>query len=149
MSLRAEEVAMSRVEETMNRHVLTVTAEQTLEEGAQAMIERRTGSAVVVKGQRFIGIVTERDVLRAVAHGRVPWSTKIADVMTADPVSITPDTQTSEAIRLMIDGNFRHLPISSDGQTLMGLVSLRELLRATALPKIGVTIVPGSPELGA
>lgn len=139
---------MSTVEERMNRHVLTVTAEQTLEEGAQAMMERRTGSAVVVKGQRFVGIVTERDVLRAVAHGRVPWSTKIADIMTADPISIPPDTQTSEAIKLMIDGGFRHLPISSDGQSLLGLVSLRELLRATALPKIGVTIVPdGGPEL--
>lgn len=133
---------MSRVEESMNRHVLTVTAEQTLEEGAQAMIERRTGSAVVVKGPRFVGIVTERDVLRAVANGRVPWNTKIADVMTADPVSITPETATSEAIRIMMEGGFRHLLISSDGATLAGLVSLRELLRATALPRFGVTIVP-------
>ncbi|MGQ0678858.1 MAG: CBS domain-containing protein [Actinomycetota bacterium] len=146
--LPVEEVTMSRVEEMMSRHVLTVTAGQTLEEGAQAMFERKTGSAVVVKQSRFIGIVTERDVLRAVAHGRIPWSTRIVDVMTADPVSITPDTLTADAIRVMIEGGFRHLPISRDGRTLVGLVSLRELLKATALPKFGVTIVPdGGPGL--
>ncbi len=135
---------MPTVEEMMSRHVLTVHQNQTLEEGAQAMIERRTGSAVVVEGSRFIGIVTERDVLRAVARGMVPWNTKISDVMTADPVSIRPETNTTEAIEIMIEGGFRHLPISEDGETLVGLVSLRELLKATALPKIGVTLVPDS-----
>ena len=135
---------MARVEEMMSRHVLTVNRNQTLEEGAQAMIERRTGSAVVVDGSRFIGIVTERDVLRAVARGMVPWSTKISDVMTADPVSIRPEVDSNEAIEIMIQGGFRHLPISEDGETLVGLVSLRELLKATALPKIGVTLVPDS-----
>jgi CBS domain-containing protein len=140
---------MSRVDEMMSRHVLTVSPQHTLEEGAQAMIERRTGSAVVVEGPRFIGIVTERDVLRAVARGRVPWNTRILDVMTADPVSIPPDMETSEAIRIMIEGGFRHLPISQDGSTLDGLVSLRELLKASALPKIGVTLVPdGAAGLG-
>jgi CBS domain-containing protein len=133
---------MPKVEEMMSRHVLTVNRNQTLEEGAQAMIERRTGSAVVLEGSRFIGIVTERDVLRAVARGMVPWNTKISDVMTADPVSIPPETDSTEAIETMIQGGFRHLPISEDGETLVGLVSLRELLRATALPKIGVTLVP-------
>jgi CBS domain-containing protein len=133
---------MSRVDEMMSHHVLTVSPQHSLEEGAQAMIERRTGSAVVVEGSRFIGIVTERDVLRAVARGRVPWNTKILDVMTHDPVSIPPETETAEAIRIMIEGGFRHLPISRDGTTLVGLVSLRELLKASALPKIGVTLVP-------
>lgn len=133
---------MPTVEEMMSRHVLTVNQNQTLEEGAQAMIERRTGSAVVVEGSCFIGIVTERDVLRAVARGMVPWNTKIVDVMTADPVSIPPETDAAEAIRIMIEGGFRHLPISEDGTSLVGLVSLRELLKASALPKIGVTLVP-------
>ena len=72
---------MSTVEETMSRAVLRVRPEDTLEQGAQAMIERRTGSAVVTKGSNLVGIVTERDVLRAVANGRVPWSTKISDVL--------------------------------------------------------------------
>jgi len=134
---------MSTVEETMSRAVLRVRPEDTLEQGAQAMIERRTGSAVVTKGTNLVGIVTERDVLRAVANGRVPWSTKISDVMTHDPVSVPPDTSTSEAIQVMLKGGFRHLPICVDG-ALVGLVSLRELLKAQALPLIGTTIAGNS-----
>ncbi len=129
---------MSPVEETMSRAVLKVRPEDTLEQGAQAMIERRTGSAVVTDGGTLVGIVTERDVLRAVANGMVPWSTKIADVMTCDPVSVPPETDTSEAIQIMLKGGFRHLPICV-GDSLVGLVSLRELLRAEALPLIGST----------
>lgn len=132
---------MSTVEQSMRRTVLTVRPDESLEQAAQAMIERRTGSAVVVTGpvgsQNFIGIVTERDVLRAVAQGRIPWSTKITEVMTADPVTVTPDVDTTEAIRIMIEGGFRHLPIAKEGK-LIGLVSLRELLRATALPQFGL-----------
>lgn len=128
---------MSTVEETMSRAVLKVRPEDTLEQGAQAMIERRTGSAVVTDlDGRLVGIVTERDVLRAVAHGRVPWSTKIEDVMTCDPVSVPPDTETSEAIQTMLKGGFRHLPICKEAN-LVGIVSLRELLKAQALPLIG------------
>lgn len=134
---------MSTVEETMSRAVLKVRPEDTLEQGAQAMIERRTGSAVVIKAGRLVGIVTERDVLRAVANGRVPWSTKISEVMTHDPRSVEPGTQTSEAIELMLKGGFRHLPICVDG-ALVGLVSLRELLKAEALPLIGSTIAGNS-----
>jgi CBS domain-containing protein len=128
---------MSTVEESMNNYVLTVRPDETLERGAQAMIERKCGSAMVVKGSDFIGIVTERDVLRAVAHGRVPWSTKVEEIMTANPVCVPPDTETAEAIRIMIEGGFRHLPIVQEGD-LVGLVSLRELLRASALPTFGL-----------
>ena len=139
---------MSTVEETMSRAVLKVRPEDTLEQAAQAMIERKTGSAVVTKGEALVGIVTERDVLRAVANGRVPWSTQIADVMTHDPVSVSPDTETTEAIQIMLKGGFRPLPICVDGN-LVGLVSLRELLRAQALPLIGSTIAGTGSSLGS
>jgi CBS domain-containing protein len=139
---------MSTVEETMSRAVLKVRPEDTLEQAAQAMMERKTGSAVVTDSGKLVGIVTERDVLRAVAHGRVPWSTKIADVMTHDPVSVPPETKTSEAIQIMLKGGFRHLPICVEGE-LVGLVSLRELLRAQALPLIGSTIAGAASGLSA
>jgi CBS domain-containing protein len=128
---------VSTVEESMNNYVLTVGPDETLDRGAQAMIERKCGSAMVVKGSDFVGIVTERDVLRAVAHGRVPWATRIKEVMTADPVCVPPDTEIGDAIRIMIEGGFRHLPIVKDGD-LVGLVSLRELLKASALPAWGL-----------
>lgn len=133
---------MSTVEETMSRAVLKVRPEDTLEQAAQAMIERRTGSAVVANGGSLVGIVTERDVLRAVANGRVPWSTKISDVMTSDPISVPSFTETGEAIDRMLKGGFRHLPICDEGK-LVGVVSLRELLKAQALPLIGSALAAG------
>jgi CBS domain-containing protein len=57
--------------------------------------------------------------------------------MTADPVCVPPDTEIGDAIRIMIEGGFRHLPIVKDGD-LVGLVSLRELLKASALPAWGL-----------
>lgn len=116
-----------KIEEHMNRRVLTAAPTDTLEHAAQAMIDRKVGSAVVVRDKVHIGIVTERDVLRAVARGTVPWSTKIEDVMTADPVCATLDLDVASATRLMLDGGFRHLPVEADGK-LVGIVSLRDLL---------------------
>ncbi|MGH2771638.1 MAG: CBS domain-containing protein [Actinomycetota bacterium] len=124
---------MSRIDQHMNRFVLTVGPEETLEQGAQAMMERKVGSAVVVKGGSNIGIVTERDVLRAVARGTVPWSTKISEVMTTGPVSIPPHIDTAEATQLMLENGFRHLPVVEEG-ALVGIVSLRDLLVAAYRP---------------
>ena len=119
------------IDQHMNRYVLTVGPQDTLEQAAQAMIERKVGSAmVVVNGASFVGIVTERDVLRAVAHGTVPWTTRIEEVMTAEPVCIPPGVDIAEATRLMMDGGFRHLPIVEDGR-LVGMISLRDLLIAS------------------
>ena len=128
---------MTTVKQIMASHVLAVRPDETLERGAQLMFERKVGSAMVVKGSDFVGIVTERDVLRAVAHGRVPWSTRVEEVMTSDPICVPPDTQATEAIRIMIEGGFRHLPIVDGDKNVIGLVSLREMLRATALPALG------------
>ncbi|MGH2731541.1 MAG: CBS domain-containing protein [Actinomycetota bacterium] len=111
----------------MKSFVLTVAPDHTLEEGAAAMIERKVGSAVVLSGASLVGIVTERDVMRAVARGMVPWNTRIEDVMTADPVSVPPDMATRDAIALMLKGGFRHLPVVKEGQ-VVGVVSIRDLL---------------------
>lgn len=124
---------MSRIDQHMNRFVLTISPNETLEQAAQAMMERRVGSAVVVSKGVNVGIVTERDVLRAVARGTVPWSTKISEVMTAGPVSIPPHVDTAEATQLMLENGFRHLPVVENG-SLVGIVSLRDLLVAAYRP---------------
>lgn len=120
---------MGRVDQYMNRYVLTVTPDQTLEEAAQAMIERRVGSAVVVDHGAVVGIVTERDVMRAVARGTVPWNTRVEDCMTREPVTVAPESDTHSATNVLFEGGFRHLPVVESGQ-LIGIVSLRDLLRA-------------------
>jgi CBS domain-containing protein len=111
----------------MTRNVLTASPNEQLDRAAQLMVERRVGSAVVVDGGRVAGIITERDVLRAVARGLVPWHTPVSECMTAAPLVVGPDTPAAEALELMITKGFRHLPVIEDGQ-LVGVVSLRDLV---------------------
>ena len=118
---------MSRIEEHMSRYVVTVSPDQTLEVAAQMMIERSVGSAVITSNGAIEGIVTERDVLRAVARGLVPWNTKVAECMTPKPLTVGPSDIAEEAIRTMLNGGFRHLPVVEKG-ALVGIVSLRDLM---------------------
>ena len=91
------------------------------------MNERRVGAAVVLEGDALLGILTERDVLRAVGEGRVD-GTNVADWMTRHPETIEPSESTDTAATLMIHGGFRHLPVVEDGK-VVGIVSIRDLMR--------------------
>jgi CBS domain-containing protein len=105
---------------------LTVEQETTLVEAAAAMTGRRVGAVLVVSGARLTGILTERDVLRAVASGNVGG--QVADWMTRNPETVDADESTEQAGVVMIHGGFRHLPVL-DGGTPIGIVSIRDLMR--------------------
>ncbi|MGI8407923.1 MAG: CBS domain-containing protein, partial [Actinomycetota bacterium] len=98
------------VDDAMSEHVVTVRATETMDRTAQMMVERGVGSAVVTKDGGIEGIITERDVLRAVARGLVPWSTSVSDCMTSKPVTVSTSTTTKKALSMMLDNNYRHLP---------------------------------------
>jgi CBS domain-containing protein len=91
------------------------------------MVSRDVGAALVTEGERLVGIVTERDVLRAVARG-VDETTRVGDLMTPDPETMEPDESTEHAAVLMLHGGFRHLPIM-DGNEVVGMLSIRDLMR--------------------
>jgi CBS domain-containing protein len=112
----------------MSWHVVTVSHDQTLEQAAQMMIERSVGSALITKGGTLQGIITERDILRSVAGGLVPWTTRVSQCMTSNPRTLRPSDSIEEAVRVMSDGGFRHLPIVED-EALVGIITLRDLLR--------------------
>lgn len=133
---------MSTIDGLMNTSVLTARPDQTLEQVAQAMVERKVGAAVVVTQGIVVGIVTERDVMRSVARGLVPWSTSVETIMTRDPLRVTPSMSAHEAIAIMLDHGFRHLPVVDDGK-LLGIVSARHLLRAVEAAE-STTALPGS-----
>jgi CBS domain-containing protein len=119
---------VSTVGELMTRDVLAVDPADTIGEAAERMVERGCGSAVVVDFGRLIGILTERDLLKAVA-GRIHTSeARVREWMTADPVTVAQDTPAEEAARHMLEGSFRHLPVVEDGQTI-GVVSIRDVAR--------------------
>jgi CBS domain-containing protein len=119
--------------EIMTHDLLAVAPEDTLGEAAQRMADENVGSAVVLDHGRLIGIVTERDLLRAMA-GRVhPSEARVREWMTGDPVVASETTTTAEAARLMLDHGFRHLPIVN-GERTLGIVSLRDVVRGELGP---------------
>jgi CBS domain-containing protein len=113
--------------EHMSRDLLTVGPGDPLGEVAQRMVDRDVGAVIVMEGEALAGILTERDVLRAVAAG-VQDDTVVSDWMTRDPETMTPDDTTQHAAVLMIHGGFRHLPLV-ESDDVVGMLSIRDLMR--------------------
>jgi CBS domain-containing protein len=117
---------MKRLGDVMTRNVLAVAPEDTLGEAAQKMVERGVGSAVVLDFGRLIGILTERDLMRATAGRTHSSEARVREWMTASPVTATEDTSIEEAARTMLDAGFRHLPVIADERPV-GIVSIRDV----------------------
>jgi CBS domain-containing protein len=118
---------MVDVAEIMTADVFTVAPENPVAAAAQAMVEGRFGSAVVMQGRMLVGIFTERDVLRAAASGTDLTGSPVSRWMTRDPETVERDVDVERAAEIMLGGGFRHLPVVED-DTLVGIVSLRDLL---------------------
>lgn len=102
-----------------------------LRAAAARMWEQQTGSLLVMDGDHLLGIVTERDVVRAVAHGADVDGGTVGDVMTSDVLTVPPDMPLYEAARLMVSRWVRHLPVVRDGR-VVGVLSLRDLVGVLA-----------------
>ena len=99
-------------------------------EAAKSMRKRNVGCVLVVKEGRLEGILTGRDVVqRVVAAGRDPDKTRLEEVMTKNPDTIRPKARAMDALHLMQDGGYRHVPVVDEGQ-LLGVVSRRDFLGA-------------------
>jgi CBS domain-containing protein len=107
---------------------VTAAAEITVVAAARLMKEHRVGAVLVLQEGRLAGIFTERDALfRVIAEGRDPATTRVAEVMTANPRTIAPDRPFGHALHLMYEGGFRHVPVVDNGRPL-GVVSARDAL---------------------
>ncbi len=119
------------VESFMTRQeILAVEPDQSLSEAARRIWERRVGSAVVLSGEDDPGIITERDLLRAVAEGADPTSTKVGAYMTPNAVAITLNWHVVDAARTMIERGFRHLIVLDAAGEVVGMLSIRDMVRA-------------------
>jgi len=111
-----------------DRRVYSIDANSTVLEAARFMMEHSIGALPVLRDGEIVGIFSERDIMnRVVAVGRMPGTTKIFEVMTANPKAIGVDETIDNCLFLMSEFGFRHLPIT-DGKQLKGLVSLRDIL---------------------
>lgn len=117
---------MATIADVMSRDVLAVERDVTLLEAARRMHDRKVGAVVVLDAGRLVGILTERDVLRAVATDRVALT--VAESMTHAPDTVEPGESSGHAAALMIHGGFRHLPVL-EGESVVGIVSIRDLMR--------------------
>jgi CBS domain-containing protein len=116
----------------MTPAAVTDSPEDTLAEASAKMRHEQTGSLLIMDGDRLVGIVTERDVLRVVADGQDPKSVSLRDAMTTEVVTIRPDTKIKEAAEIMFQKWFRHLPVVTDDGKVVGIISLRDLLSLVA-----------------
>jgi CBS domain-containing protein len=119
---------MPPVSEHMTATLLTVSADATLGEAAAAMAARGVGAVVVLHGESVAAILTERDVMKAVAAGK-DGSAPVKEWMTPHPDTIEPSDTTDHAASLMIHGGFRHLPVVEADGRVVGIVSIRDLMK--------------------
>ena len=120
---------MVAVSEVMTTGVSTLGPDSTLSEAAGVMVRGGFGSVVVVLGKMLVGILTERDVLRAAAEVSDLSTVSVEQWMTPDPDTAEPNLDTEEAAAEMLSRGYRHLPIVADGE-MVGMVSLRDVLSA-------------------
>lgn len=116
---------MRRMSEIVrDQRPLTFSPHTTVKHACHGMRERRVGAVLVTdKDHRLLGIFTGRDaVCRVLAEGKDPAKTTLAEVMTPNPSTMAPTGSAIEALRLMSDGGFRHVPVVADGK-VVGVVS--------------------------
>ena len=125
---------MATLRDIMRPDVISVAPEDTIGEAAQKMDEHGISAVVVSDFGRLIGILTERDLVRAVA-GRVHTSeARVREWMTADPVTMTADEDAAEAGHVMLERRFRHVPVV-EGDRAVGIVSIRDVARWSIEPE--------------
>jgi CBS domain-containing protein len=113
-----------------HKHVVSLGPQATVYEAACTMTAGNTTSVLVTETPgKLLGIVTERDVMtRVVAKAKDPQTTKLAEAMTPNPLCVPPEKPVSEAVLIMLERGFRHLPVVGPGDKLLGVFSARDAL---------------------
>ena len=110
--------------------IVRIGGDASVREACRVMAETRVGAILVMDGDALEGIFTERDALnRVLAEGRDPDTTQVSEVMTRDPITLAPRAAAIDALRLMSEIGFRHVPIV-EGKRVCGVVSIRDFIGA-------------------
>jgi CBS domain-containing protein len=115
----------------MRAEVIEVAPEDTLGEVAERMSAVNVGAVIVKDYGRLIGILTERDMLKAMAARVHTSEARVRQWMTEDPLTASAEMDVEEAAQIMLEHNFRHLPVLDESGLVVGLVSLRRVVAAT------------------
>ena len=116
------------VKEVMNPKVVVAKPTATIKEAAKVMSELRIGGLVIMEGEKIVGIMTERDVMKnVVAQAKDPEMTKISDIMTKEVVTIEPDKELEDACSLMVEKDVKRLPVVDSGK-LVGIITATDVI---------------------
>jgi CBS domain-containing protein len=119
--------------DVMSTNLISVSPETRIGEAARKMVDSDVGAAIVLApGDKLVGVITERDLMRCVSEGTEP-NTPVSDRMTRHVLTAAPTTELAEAMALMVDGHFRHLPVVNEQGNVIGLASMRDLMAYTSL----------------
>jgi CBS domain-containing protein len=122
---------MPQLSDVQRPEFIEVAPEDTLGEVAERMTAMNVGAVVVKDYGRLIGILTERDMLKAMAARVHTSEARVRQWMTENPITATADMDVHEAAQIMLDNGFRHLPIVDENGRVTGVVSLRRVVAAT------------------
>ena len=117
--------------EIMATNFAVVSPEATLADVSRRMVDVDTGAAAIVEGDELVGMISERDLLRVFRDGGSA-DQSVSERMTRNIVSASPETAVPEAMAIMVDGKFRHLPVVKDGR-VVGMISMRDLMAWASL----------------
>ena len=121
---------MTAVREVMTTQLVAVEPSTSIAAAVTVMGMDQVGAVLVMDQAKLEGIFTERDLVRAMSNDISASSQPVAQWMTRNPITVKPEASVEEALEIMLAGHFRHLPVT-DGETLVGIVSIRDVSRAT------------------
>ena len=121
---------VNRILSLKGRDVITIDTDRSLSEAAQALAEHRIGALLVIGAQGSVaGIISERDIVRAVAaQGAAALQEPLARFMTEKVLTCTGDTSINDVMELMTRQKFRHLPVVEGGR-LVGIISIGDVVK--------------------
>jgi CBS domain-containing protein len=130
-----------KVRDAMTEHPRTLAPDATIVEAAKAMRDEDAGIMPVVDGDHLEGVITDRDiVVRAVADGKSPEGIRVRDVMSERLVTIDPDQEIDEAMRLMAEHQVRRLPVCEEDGRIVGVLAQADVARKGDDSRTGETV---------
>jgi CBS domain-containing protein len=116
--------------ESKGSKIFTIAPDAPVLEAIKLMAEHRIGALLVMRGEKLVGVVSERDYARKVIlQGRSSAQTAVSDIMRSEPLTVGPDTDVFDCMRLCTDSRVRHLPVVR-GETVIGVISIGDLVKA-------------------
>ena len=129
------------IHDLMTSNPSTIEPDKTVADAAKLMRDEDAGLIPIVEGQKLAGTITDRDIaIRVVAEGKDPQSSSVRDVMTSRLVTVDPDQDLDEALRLMAEHQVRRLPVVEEDGKLVGIVAQADIAKHTTDEQTGEVV---------